>query len=286
MRATVLIPTHDHGPLLLRAARSALAQSVRELELFIVGDGVTPATREAVDALGREDARVRFFDRPKGPRNGEAYRHAVLGEARGRIVCYLCDDDLWLPDHVETMERCLARANIVPARPRVVGGRRKVGSVDRAYYRERMQRDPPFNVMGLSSGAHTLELYRRLPFGWRTAPEGLATDLHMWRQILACPDAIPAVAPHLTVLSFPAPARRSMSLAERAEELDRWVARLAPEERLSLEREYAAWVCEARDETAEELLARDASLTARLAGRARRSPFAPALRWLAGKLAR
>src|SRR5215210_721750 len=72
LEATVLIPTHDHGPLLLHSARSALAQTVEEIEVFISGDGVPEVTREIVSELKR-DERVRFFDHPKGPRHGEIY---------------------------------------------------------------------------------------------------------------------------------------------------------------------------------------------------------------------
>ena len=64
LEATVLIPTHDHGPLLPCSARSVLAQTIEEIELFIIGDGVPDVTREVVSELMR-DARVRFFDNPK-----------------------------------------------------------------------------------------------------------------------------------------------------------------------------------------------------------------------------
>src|SRR5438876_12186578 len=40
MTVTVLVPTHDHGPLLRLSLRSALTQTVSELEIFVVGDGV------------------------------------------------------------------------------------------------------------------------------------------------------------------------------------------------------------------------------------------------------
>src|SRR6185437_15846190 len=95
--ATVLIPTHDHGRTLLRSVPSALAQTVSELEVFVVGDGVPDETRELMTELAAADNRVRFFDNPKGERHGEAHRHAALQEARGEIVCYLSDDDVWLP---------------------------------------------------------------------------------------------------------------------------------------------------------------------------------------------
>src|SRR2546430_8840166 len=37
-------------------------------------------------------------------RNGEIHRDGVLRQARGRIVCYQADDDLWLPGHFADME--------------------------------------------------------------------------------------------------------------------------------------------------------------------------------------
>src|SRR5215210_672377 len=43
------------------------------------------------------------------------------------------------------------------------------------------------NFVALSSGAHTTEMYRRLPHGWRTTPAGIPTDLYMWQQFLSNP---------------------------------------------------------------------------------------------------
>jgi glycosyltransferase involved in cell wall biosynthesis len=111
--ATILVPTHRHVPLLPHALASALDQEGR-VELFVVGDGVEEATREVV-ARHANDPRVRFFDFPKGPRNGEAYRHEVLQEAGGRIVCYLSDDDLLLRDHAAEMGKLLEQADFAHA---------------------------------------------------------------------------------------------------------------------------------------------------------------------------
>jgi len=108
--ATILVPTHRHVPLLPHALASALDQEGATVELFVVGDGVEDATREVVGRHAN-DPRVRFFDFPKGPRNGEAYRHEVLQEAGGRIVCYLSDDDLLLRDHAAEMCRLLGEAD-------------------------------------------------------------------------------------------------------------------------------------------------------------------------------
>ncbi len=89
-----------------------LAQTIGDLELFIIGDGVTPDTRDVIAELAAQDRRVRFIDRPKHERRGEPYRHEVLSEqASGSVVAYLCDRDLWLPNHLEELVRTLDGAD-------------------------------------------------------------------------------------------------------------------------------------------------------------------------------
>jgi hypothetical protein len=226
VKATVIVPTFNHGPLLLRAVQSALAQSVRELEIFIVGDGVTDATRAAAQELVRLDSRVRFFDNPKGPSRGELWRHAALAQASGEIVCYLCDDDLWLPDHVEVLYELLRGAHFAGAWPVRVD---IDGSIDT--WPVSLQ-DPAFresllggqNYFGLSCGAHTLAFYKSLSHGWRTTPAGKPTDLHMWQQLLGQPGCVAVSGPHPTVVMFPSPPRAAWTLDERLLEVDAWLA--------------------------------------------------------------
>ena len=152
-----------------------------------MGDGVPAVTREVMDELTRSDSRVRFFDNPKGPRHGELHRHAALQDARGEIVCYLADDDLWRPGHVEEMRRLLAEADFAHSLPFWIdadGGLHHLRiDLGLAYYRELLLGGE--NRIPLSCGAHTMALYRRLPAGWRTTPENTFTDLYMWQQILA-----------------------------------------------------------------------------------------------------
>src|SRR4051812_23274970 len=109
--ATVMIPTHDHAPLLRYSLGSVQAQSVEDLEIFVIGDGAGADTRALVAELAAADPRIRFFDHPKGPRHGELYRHEALAEARGEIVCYQADDDLWLPEHVAELRTLLQDAD-------------------------------------------------------------------------------------------------------------------------------------------------------------------------------
>ncbi|WP_163999253.1 glycosyltransferase family 2 protein [Pyxidicoccus caerfyrddinensis] len=230
--ATVLVPTFDHGPLLRFSVESALRQTVRDLEIFIVGDGVPPSAREVIAELMERDPRIRFFDFPKGERNGEASRHVALQEARGEIVCYLSDDDLWLPEHVERMHRTLQRhnfANVIAMRVDLDG---TVGSfhgdVGHPFFRERLR--GKWNFMPLTTSAHRLDLYRKLPHGWRPAPPEMWSDLHMYQQFLAHPAVEPVTLFEPTVLVFPTPHRRAWTMAERIREMETWTRQLATEE--------------------------------------------------------
>lgn len=223
--ATVVVPTFDHGPTLRHSLASALAQTVEDLEVNVIGDGVPAATREIVREIAAQDPRVRFFDKPKGPRNGEKYRHDVLAGARGEVVCYLADDDLWLPDHVETMRELLRDADFAAAPPVRF---RPDGTIVHSFvdlglpiFRELMAAGIR-NWVPLSCAAHTLAAYRRLPEGWTTTPDGRPTDLYMWGKFFRLPGLRAVSGTRPTVVVLPSPMRRTFTIEERAAEVGRW----------------------------------------------------------------
>lgn len=230
MHATVLIPTHEHRPSLVRAIESVLAQTIADIEIFVVGDGVSDATRELVAGLRWRDRRIRFFDNPKGPRRGEIHRHAALAEARGEIVCYLSDDDLYFPNHVETMCELLRGADFANALPVCIlpGDVIVPYAVDLSLPTERkMLIAGTKGVTALSCGAHALAMYRRLPYGWRTTPDGMATDAYMWHQFMSDPRCRAVTGTRPTMLNFPSALRTDWTLDERTAETERWYARVA-----------------------------------------------------------
>jgi glycosyltransferase involved in cell wall biosynthesis len=191
-RATVIIPTTgDRGPALEIAITSVLRQTVTELEVFVVGDGVDDDTRRIIHGLCESDRRIRFVDHPKHARRGEPYRHELLTEqASGRIVAYLCDRDLWFSDHLEELERRLVdhdlattlEFDILDERPHRIRYRVDLGTL--ATQAPSQRRHSPSR---LSAAGHTLDAYRRLPHGWRETPPGTATDTYMWLQFLDQP---------------------------------------------------------------------------------------------------
>ena len=227
--ATVILPTHDHGPMLRHSLRSVQEQTVDDLEIFVIGDGVPDVTRELVAELAGADSRIRLFDNPKGPRNGELHRHAALEEARGEIVCYQADDDLWCPEQVEELRGLLSAADFahtVALRVAPDGSvSPRLAVLESGVFRAHMHRGAFF--LTLSIVGHTLAVYRELPHGWRTTPQPIPTDLYMWQQFLDQPGIRLASGSRPAVLNFPSPARRGWTIEQRLHELERWSAFLA-----------------------------------------------------------
>jgi len=233
--AAVVVPTHDHAATLDLAVRSALEQTVAGIEVIVVGDGVGDDTREVVAMLVEEDSRVRFLDLPKGPNHGEIHRGRAIATTAARIVCYLCDDDLLLPEHVQSMVGLLEDADLAQSQ----NGYLDADGSWRSYFADlaspgfrAWMLQPDRNAVSLTGTAHTLAAYRRLPHGWRTTPSGRWPDHYMWQQFLAEPWVRAATAFQVTALQFPShvDARETWQPDARRAELQRWRASLATRE--------------------------------------------------------
>ena len=189
---TVIVPTHDHATTIEYSIRSVLEQTVPDLAVVVIGDGVGDDTRDVVHSIQGEDSRVSFLDRPKAPRHGEILRHEVLQSVTSPFIAYHGDDDLLLPNHLETMIALLADADFAHPLPILVEASGDLVHLPTDLSMEECRAwhvaSPPRNAVSLTGVAHTLESYRRLPHGWRTTPPGQWTDHYMWQQFLGIPD--------------------------------------------------------------------------------------------------
>jgi glycosyltransferase involved in cell wall biosynthesis len=93
-RVRVVIPTFNNARFVGAAIQSALDQSVGDLEVVVVDDGSTDATREVVEAI--PDRRVVY--RRQENQGPSAARNNALRDATNELVAFLDADDLWLPD--------------------------------------------------------------------------------------------------------------------------------------------------------------------------------------------
>lgn len=92
---SVVVPAFNQCGYLRDALHSALSQTMSDLEIVVVDDGSTDATREVCDSFS--DARVRYIrQRNDGTMGIGARNHAMLA-ARGGWIAILDQDDLWAP---------------------------------------------------------------------------------------------------------------------------------------------------------------------------------------------
>ncbi len=111
---TIRIATYDRPRLLVeRAIPSALAQTHRNIEVLVIGDGATQETADAISGVG--DSRIRFVNLPRSPYPGDPEKrwmvvgcqpmNHALSIAGGAWIAPLDDDDELTPDHVEVLLR-------------------------------------------------------------------------------------------------------------------------------------------------------------------------------------
>ena len=97
---TIIIPTFNRADFLKEAIESVLAQTFTDFELIVVDDGSTDHTGDVV----REFPRIRYAACPENSGVSHA-RNLGIGMARGRYICFLDSDDLWVKNKLETQIR-------------------------------------------------------------------------------------------------------------------------------------------------------------------------------------
>lgn len=106
---SVVIPTKGRPIIVLRAVKSALNQTLRQLEVIVVVDGEDSESVAGLESLS--DTRLRVLTLPKSLGGAEA-RNVGVREAHADWIAFLDDDDEWLPNK---LERQLALATAAPA---------------------------------------------------------------------------------------------------------------------------------------------------------------------------
>ncbi|TCB99012.1 glycosyltransferase family 2 protein [Micromonospora zingiberis] len=108
---SVVVPTFARPALVTRAVRSALAQTVTDIQVVVVVDGPDENTGRALAAIG--DPRLRVVELPaKG--GAPNARNVGVREARAFWTALLDDDDEWLPNKL-AVQLELARSASMPS---------------------------------------------------------------------------------------------------------------------------------------------------------------------------
>ena len=226
----MILPTHNHASTLAAAIESALAQSVEDFTLVVIGDGVNDDSRWIVDAYTRSDQRVVFIDEPKAPRHGEEIRDRVIRDVQARFIAYHGDDDLLFPKHLETMIESIGEADFVHPLPIFVRADETLQTIPTDLSRQDCidwHLGPIHrNAVSLTGVLHTKAAYLRLPYGWRLTPVGRWTDHYMWQQFFELEGFRAVTASVSTTVKLTSDDRVEWGAEKRGEEAERWWARL------------------------------------------------------------
>jgi len=103
---SVIMPAYNAERTLDAAMRSVLAQTLQDLELVVVLNGITDASTDIARAIAAQDARVRLIARSEAGANA-ALRSAV-DAARGKFVAVLDSDDVAHQDRLAAQVAFLA----------------------------------------------------------------------------------------------------------------------------------------------------------------------------------
>lgn len=104
---SIVIPTRDRSNLVLRSVRSALAQTLEDIEVIVVIDGNDENTFSVISRLN--DSRVRIIEQPENVGGAQA-RNMGVNAAKGRWIAFLDDDDEWLPQKLEIQLKIAAKS--------------------------------------------------------------------------------------------------------------------------------------------------------------------------------
>lgn len=99
---TVCISTYNRANMIEEAVKRVLGQSYTCLELIVVNDGSTDATRLVLDGISALDTRIKVIHNAKNL-GLSASRNKAIQSARGLWFTFIDDDDLWVDNFLEVM---------------------------------------------------------------------------------------------------------------------------------------------------------------------------------------
>jgi glycosyltransferase involved in cell wall biosynthesis len=154
---SVVIPTKDRAEKLVDAVESAFNQTIEILEIIVVDDASETDPRPLLSSFG-EKLRYEKLARNSG---ANVARNRGIELARGTLVAFLDDDDIWLPDKLALQvaaiqrgyEACLCNSQEIGKLPRAATDMPEVTA-------ERLRISTPCGTSGLLATRDVLNVER------------------------------------------------------------------------------------------------------------------------------
>ena len=190
-KVLVIIPTHSNAGTLKQALRSVEIQTHENFEVQIIGDGSTAEVTAIAEEFSARDQRFKYRNCAKSKRKGEEYRHEAIMESEAKLITYLQDDDLFMPNHIHYSINEMRTSDFINPKPVFVSRTDMIWCIPTniAYESNRLWHltgDTYQNSISLTGVMHSKEAYLKLEEPWVSTPDNNPyTDLYMWRKFLS-----------------------------------------------------------------------------------------------------
>jgi hypothetical protein len=108
-RVSIITAAYNRSDVLRCAMLSVQRQTYSDWEHIIVGDACTDDTAEVVAKFA--DSRTRFVNRAENCGEQSAPNNDGFALSSGSLIAYLNQDDLWFPDHLESLVSFIDETN-------------------------------------------------------------------------------------------------------------------------------------------------------------------------------
>lgn len=130
LRISIIVPTRNRPQLLARALEGLAAQTHAELEVIVIDDGSSAASRAGYGALfaalGPRFVLRLVNDADAPPAGPSTTRNLGIAQASGAVIAFCDDDDLWTaPGHAAALAAAFAD---LPARAMYIGNQQAIGA--------------------------------------------------------------------------------------------------------------------------------------------------------------
>ena len=100
-RISIVTATFNRSGVLRHTIASVIAQRFTDWELLVIGDACTDDTADVVAAFS--DPRIRFHNLATNVGEQSGPNNVGVSMTRGALIAFLNHDDLWFPDHLDTL---------------------------------------------------------------------------------------------------------------------------------------------------------------------------------------
>ena len=107
-KVSVILPTYNRPEKLVEAIKSVLEQSYQNFEIIVINDA--GADVENIISFLNQRKNITYMKHSQN-RGLAAARNSGIKVARGKYIAYLDDDDIYYPDHIESLVRFLQESD-------------------------------------------------------------------------------------------------------------------------------------------------------------------------------